>query len=90
MLPQGQVFSVLYEQQRLEVISLFDLFYYAKDFDTFYKTACWARVYLNAGQFYYALSVAVLHREDTLGLVLPAPYEIYPQLFVDSSVSFSC
>lgn len=86
MLPQGEVFSILNEKHKEEVISLFDVFYYAKDFDTFYNTAAWARVHVNAGQFVYALSVAVIHREDTRGLVLPPPYEIYPQLFVDTEV----
>ena len=66
---------------RDEAIALFHVMYYAKDFDTFYKTAAWAKVYLNEEQFLYAYYIAVVQRADTNGIVLPAPYEVYPQFF---------
>ncbi|KAL0275530.1 UNVERIFIED_CONTAM: hypothetical protein PYX00_003354 [Menopon gallinae] len=86
LLPQGQVFTILDDQQEKEVVALFSVFYYAKDFETFYKTACWARVNVNVGEFVYAFTAAVIHRPDTQGIVLPAPYEIYPHFFVNSEV----
>lgn len=85
-LPKGLIFSVFYDKMREEAIALYHLFRYAKDFETFYKTAAWARVYLNEGLFTYSFSIAVLHREDTEGIILPAPYEIYPYFFVNSEV----
>nr|QRN45222.1 arylphorin 1 [Tineola bisselliella] len=85
-LPKGQIFSVFYERMREEAIALYHLLHYAKDFETFYKTAAWARVHLNEGLFTYSFCIAVLHREDTQGIILPAPYEIYPYFFVNSEV----
>ncbi|KAA0845181.1 hypothetical protein JYU34_001833 [Plutella xylostella] len=86
MLPHDAIFSVYNEECRDEAIALYHLFYYAKDFETFYKTAAWARVYLNEGLFVYSFSIAVQHRDDTTGIVLPAPYEVYPYYFVNSDV----
>lgn len=85
-LPKGLIFSVFYEKMRDEAIALFNLFYYAKDFETFYKTAAWARYHLNEGMFTYSFSIAVIHRPDTQGIILPAPYELYPHFFVNSEV----
>lgn len=85
-LPKNHVFSIFYEKQKDEAVALFHLFYYAKDFETFYKTAAFARVYLNEGQFLYAYYIAVIHRTDTFGIVLPAPYELYPEFFLNTDV----
>ncbi|GBP31839.1 Arylphorin subunit alpha [Eumeta japonica] len=41
---------------------------------------------VNEGLFVYSFSIAIIHRQDTSGLVLPAPYEIYPYFFVNSEV----
>lgn len=85
-LPRGQVFSVFYEHHKDEAVALFNLMYFAKDWDTFYKTACWAREYANEGMFLYALHAAILHRHDTQGIVLPPIYEINPYFFVNTDV----
>lgn len=45
------------------------------------QTAAWARDVYNEGQFAYAFYVAVIHREDTNGIVLPPLYEIYPYFY---------
>ncbi|XP_055696122.1 hexamerin-1.1-like [Lutzomyia longipalpis] len=86
MLPFDEVFSVLEDSHKYQVISLFNVFYYAKDWDTFYKSVVWARFHVNEGMFVYALTAAVLHRPDFAGLELPAPYEIYPYYFFSSDV----
>ncbi|KAJ8715018.1 hypothetical protein PYW08_004999 [Mythimna loreyi] len=80
-LPKYHKFSIFYERMRDEAIALFKVLYYAKDFNTFYKTAAWAKVYLNEEQFLYAYYIAVVQRPDLDGIVLPAPYEVYPQFF---------
>lgn len=36
--------------------------------------------------FRYTLSAAILHREDTRDILIPAPYEVYPYYYVDSEV----
>lgn len=86
MLPRGEVFSIMNETHRRQVIALFHLFYYAKDWESFYKTAVFARMNINEGMFVYALTVAVLHRKDMVGIVLPPPYEVYPFYFFNYDV----
>lgn len=86
MLPRGEVFTLHIDRQLKEVVTMFHMLYYAKDFDTFMKTACWMRLYLNEGMFVYALTVAVRHRDDCKGIILPPPYEIYPYYFVRADV----
>jgi hypothetical protein len=46
----------------------------------------WARDRTNPRQFLYAFSVAVLHREDCRGMVLPPAYEITPHMFLTTDV----
>ncbi|XP_032519362.2 basic juvenile hormone-suppressible protein 2-like [Danaus plexippus] len=85
-LPRGEVFTLHVDRQLKEVVTIFHMLYYAKDFSTFIKTACWMRLYLNEGMFVYALTVAVRHRDDCRGIILPPPYEIYPYYFVRADV----
>jgi hypothetical protein len=49
-----------------------------------FQTACWAKGKVNEKLFYYSISVAIHHREDTMDILLPPPYEVYPFLFVKS------
>ncbi|XP_026725367.1 basic juvenile hormone-suppressible protein 2-like [Trichoplusia ni] len=86
VLPRGEIFTLHIDRQLKEVVTMFHMLYYAKDFTTFIKTACWMRLYLNEGMFVYALTVAVRHREDCKGIILPPPYEIYPYYFVRADV----
>ena len=86
VLPRGEIFTLHIDRQLKEVVTMFHMLYYAKDFDTFIKTACWMRLHLNEGMFVYALTVAVRHREDCKGIILPPPYEIYPYYFVRADV----
>nr|CAR85697.1 hemocyanin subunit type 1 precursor [Cryptotermes secundus] len=86
LLPRGRIFTLFNDRQREQMITIFESLFYAEDWDTFYRTACYVRDRVNEGQFVYALSVAVLHREDTRGMVLPPAYEVYPHLFVNSDV----
>jgi hypothetical protein len=86
LLPRGRVFTLFDDRHREQMVTIFESLFYAEDWDTFIRTACYVRDRVNEGQFVYALSVAVLHREDTRGMVLPPPYEVYPHLFVNSNV----
>ncbi|KAJ8712286.1 hypothetical protein PYW07_005128 [Mythimna separata] len=85
-LPRGEIFTLHIDRQLKEVVTMFHMLYYAKDFTTFIKTACWMRLHLNEGMFVYALTVAVRHRDDCKGIILPPPYEIYPYYFVRADV----
>ncbi|XP_043262248.1 uncharacterized protein LOC122403032 [Colletes gigas] len=86
MLGRGEMFSVYYPKLQKEMAALFDLFYYANDFEVFYKTALWARANVNEGQFTFALYNAVMKRPDTKYIQLPPPYELYPYYFFNSEV----
>lgn len=86
MLPRGELSSVYYPRHLKETEALLRLFYYAKDFDTFYKTAAWARINMNEMQYIYAFYIAVTRREDTKFIQLPPLYEIYPYAFFNSEV----
>ncbi|XP_052902340.1 hexamerin-1.1-like [Anopheles moucheti] len=86
LLPKGEVFSVYDEVHREQAVALFRVLYHAKDWETFYKVAAWARYYVNEGMFVYALTVAVTHRPDLAGFALPAPYEISPYHFINAEV----
>ncbi|XP_058790418.1 hexamerin-like [Phymastichus coffea] len=86
MLKRDAIFTMYKPEHRDEVMLLYRLLYVAKDFNTFYKTACWARLNINPMMFTIAFSTAVLYREDTKYIRVPAIYEIYPNLFFDSKV----
>lgn len=85
-LVRDAIFTPFNTEHMYEMRMLFELFYNAKDFQTFYKTACWARLRMNSDMFTTAFSVAVFYRSDCKYLRLPAIYEIYPNFFFDSSV----
>jgi hypothetical protein len=86
MLKRGEVFSMMHPSQREEAICLFRVMYSAKDFETFYNTAVWARFYINEQMFSYTLSLAVLHRVDTKNIRLPPMHEAYPYLYFNDDV----
>ena len=86
MLPRGELSSLYYPKLRKETEALFRLLYYAKDFETFFKTALWARIYINEMQFGEAMYAVITLRDDTRFIQLPPPYELYPYGFFNSEV----
>ncbi|XP_075975560.1 basic juvenile hormone-suppressible protein 1-like [Anticarsia gemmatalis] len=86
MLPRGEIFVHSDRLHMEQAVKVFRILYFAKDFDVFIRTCCWLRERINGGMFVYALTAAVFHRTDCMGIILPAPYEIYPYFFVDSQV----
>jgi hypothetical protein len=84
LLEMNEIFSIYNSIHRDQAVALFHVFYYAKDFEIFYNTLKWARFHVNEGMFIYAMTVAILHRPDTKGIELPAPYEIYPYYFFNT------
>ncbi|XP_034185501.2 hexamerin 70c [Osmia lignaria lignaria] len=85
-LSRGAISNQYNHEQRYEMQLLFDLFYTAKDFETFYKTACFARIFMNDGMFTMAFTTAVNYRSDCQCVRLPMISEIYPNLFFESRV----
>ncbi|KAH8318017.1 hypothetical protein KR074_000158 [Drosophila pseudoananassae] len=84
LLPKGEFFGALVKSHAKQARGLFNFFYYAKDWETFMHNVAWARMHVNEGMFVYALTLAVIHREDFHGLMLPSIYEIFPQFFFNS------
>jgi len=84
LLPHGEFFGALVKTHHKQAWGLFNFFYYAKDWQTFLHNVCWARMHVNEGMFVYALTLAVIHRDDFKGLSLPTIYEIFPQHFFNS------
>lgn len=80
------IFAPYQTDQNEQMLALFKMFYYAKDWDTFYNFMVWARFNINPGMFIQSLSMAVLHRDDFAGFVLPAIYEITPFYFFNNYV----
>lgn len=86
MTPRGEVFSPWYPDIQKEIVALYDLFFFAKDYDTFYNTAVWARFNVNEHMFNYMLALAIIHRPDTKHIRLPNLYEIIPHYFFNEDV----
>ncbi|XP_061379353.1 arylphorin subunit alpha-like isoform X1 [Danaus plexippus] len=82
LLEKGQIFTEYKSGHLDELKAVFDVLYYANDFNTFYKAACWARQNLNCGLFVDAVYLALLSRRDTEKISIPPPYELLPNYFV--------
>jgi hypothetical protein len=85
-LRKEEVFNIFEEKHMIEAKKLFELLYFSKNWDTFFKTALWARERYNSAMFVYALTTAVIHmpteRVDLTGVKLPKLYEVLPHLYV--------
>ncbi|XP_053953854.1 larval serum protein 1 beta chain-like [Anastrepha ludens] len=89
LLPRGEFFGALVKTHHKQAYGLFNYFYYAKDWETFQRNVAWARMHVNEGMFVYALTLAVIHRDDFQGLMLPSIYEIFPQYFLNSKLIYA-
>ncbi|XP_055691212.1 phenoloxidase 2-like [Lutzomyia longipalpis] len=69
---------------------LIDIFMGMRNVDELLSVAVYARDRLNPYLFNYALSVALLHREDTQDVPIPNYVETFPDKFVDSAVFVAC
>jgi len=86
--PKGQAFSIYHHKDKQQAVYFFEALYYAKDWDTFYKTAIYARAILNEQLYVYGLTTAVLQKEITRGIKLPPQYEIFPEHFIHNHAIF--
>ncbi|EDW63761.1 larval serum protein 1 gamma chain [Drosophila virilis] len=84
LLPKGEFFGALVKTHHKQAWGLFNFFYYAKDWETFSQNVAWARIHVNEGMFIYALTLAVIHKPEFEGFILPQIYEIFPQYFFNS------
>ncbi|XP_037292937.1 arylphorin subunit beta-like [Manduca sexta] len=85
-LPKGEIFTEYNIDHLSELEVIYDILYYAKNFDIFFKGAAWARQNLNCGLYLDAIYLAIANRKDTERLVVPAPYELLPNYFIRKDV----
>ncbi|XP_054721375.1 uncharacterized protein LOC129231152 [Uloborus diversus] len=81
-LPRGTLFSCFHTEHLIEAEELYEILHGAKDFDDLIRLAEQARDIVNEGLFVYAVSVAILHRDDCRGVTVPPIQEIFPDRFI--------
>lgn len=84
--PKGTAFSPSVSQLRKELGLLIHVLMGAKNYSVFLKTAAWARIHVNEGQYVCGLITAILQYPETQGIIPPALYEIWPQHYIDSRI----
>ncbi|KAI8117666.1 Arylphorin subunit A4 [Lucilia cuprina] len=89
LLPKGEFFGALVKTHLKQAYGLFEFFYYAKNWEVFQRNVAFARMHCNEGMFVYALTLAVIHRDDFHGLICLPSYEIFPQYFFNSKIRFT-
>ncbi|GFT07114.1 hemocyanin F chain [Nephila pilipes] len=87
-LPKGVLFSGFNILHLNEARELYETLYEARDFEDFVLLAEQARSIVNEGLFVYALSVAIMHRDDLIGVKLPPYEEARPDLFIPAETIF--
>lgn len=79
-------FSLFIPKHRRIAGRLIDIFLGVRNVDDLLAVAVYARDRVNPYLFNYALSVAILHREDTQDLDVPSIIHSFPDKYVDSKV----
>lgn len=85
-LERSAQFSLFIPSHRRIAGRLIDIFMGLRTLEDLQSVAVYARDRVNPYLFNYALSVALLHRQDTKGLDLPSIIENFPDKFIDSQV----
>ncbi|KAL1490376.1 hypothetical protein ABEB36_013085 [Hypothenemus hampei] len=85
-LPRDSNFSLFIPKHRRIAGRLIDIFLGVRNVDDLLAVAVYARDRVNPYLFNYALSVALLHREDTQDLDVPSIIHSFPDKYVDSKV----
>ncbi|XP_060843836.1 phenoloxidase 1-like [Rhopalosiphum padi] len=85
-LPRNASFSLFIPYHSKMASKLIETFMDTKSFDELLSLSVYCRDRMNPYLFIYALSVVVTHRPDTRNLELPSHVEMFPNLYMDSSV----
>uniref|UniRef100_A0A481MQH0 Phenoloxidase n=1 Tax=Nipponaphis monzeni TaxID=196483 RepID=A0A481MQH0_9HEMI len=85
-LSRSAPFSLFNKHHSKMASKLIEILMAPKIFDNFLSLSVYCRDRINPYMFNYALSVAVIHRSDTRDITLPSHAEIFPNLYMDSSV----
>lgn len=80
------IYSQIHEKLSHQLLGVYRFLVLAKDWNTFQRNACYARIRFNPVLFVNALQLAIGERMDTKDLVLPAMHEVLPQLYFEKEV----
>ncbi|XP_001956436.4 fat-body protein 1 [Drosophila ananassae] len=80
------IFSQLDEEMPQLLLGVYRFLSLAKDWSSFQRNACFARIHFHPVLFVNALQMAVSDRKDTQDLRLPAMFEVLPQLYFEREV----
>ncbi|XP_027839310.1 phenoloxidase 2-like [Aphis gossypii] len=79
-------FSLFNPSHSKMAAKLIDILMNTKSYDELLSLSVYCRDRINPYMFTYALSVVIIHRPDTRNLRLPSHSEMFPSLYMDSSV----
>ncbi|KFM79856.1 Hemocyanin A chain, partial [Stegodyphus mimosarum] len=82
ILPINAFFSCFLPEHLEEAKRLIEVFYKAPSFDEFISLAEQARTFVNSTLFAFAAEVAILHRSDSRGIIVPPIQEIFADRFI--------
>lgn len=85
-LEMREIFAPMQPKHNEQMLAVFKMLYYSKDWETFCSLMVWSRFHINSGMFIQAVSMAILHRDDMAGIILPAIYEVNPYYFFNNVV----
>lgn len=85
-LKRKDMFSVYFPFHRQLAARLIDMFQKCKSLDQLLLYAVYCRDQVNPVLFNYALTIAVLNREDTKDVILPSAVETFPDRFFRGTV----
>lgn len=83
---RSDLFSIFLPLHRKIASRLIDLLYRAENVDELQTFAIYCRDRVNPALLNYALSVVLLHRNDTQNVLVPSFAEVFPDRFFESSV----
>ncbi|XP_026756398.2 arylphorin subunit alpha-like [Galleria mellonella] len=86
LLSKNEIFSEYNIEHRNELKIIYAVMLHAKNFDTFFKTAAWARQNTNCGLFIDAIYLTIFTRHDLSNLSITAPYELLPNYFIRKDI----
>ncbi|XP_017068200.1 larval serum protein 1 gamma chain [Drosophila eugracilis] len=80
------IINQLDEEMPKNLLGVYRFLTMARDWFSFQRNACYARIHFHPLLFVNALQMAVVEREDTKDLQMPAMYEVLPQLYFEKEV----
>ncbi|KAH8286288.1 hypothetical protein KR054_006324 [Drosophila jambulina] len=80
------IYNQLDEAMPQNLLGVYRFLVLARDWASFQRNACYARIHFHPILFVNALQIAVGDRKDTEDFILPAMFEVLPQLYFEKEV----